>query len=237
MYYPKPMDFEMIVDAIQKDADECGLIYIVSQEKHSIEIVDDCYNMEQTITFTDPLIMDEKWFADHIWIHPSVKGIDKKAIIRCFSKLDRNIFICLRHVLVVQEYSDIEDYVLECVPRDKQGEFLDMLPAVDDDDDDDNDDDNNNNDPVGVFWHCACVPIVFMGNIIKAVDQLCDDTCFCKHSELCFGFWTTLLHEIGHLMHANPYLPEDDYPEYENIEEEEEEVEKWALKTFESLNI
>ena len=213
-----PMDFTALCKEIQAE-NQRHLIQITHQSACEISIIDDT-DMSRPICFQNCDKMDANWFLNHLWIHPSITSLDEKAIAEWLTYLDRNMFICLRHILFLRTIDDLDDYIYSMVSKADQEEMLDMMPS-------------STPDAIGQFWYYGSCIIVYFSPIQEIAHEISlSDNSNEFLQEMHAGIGVTLIHEARHLLFSNPFLPEEQYPELMNTEEK---IESYARAEFDRI--
>jgi len=220
------MNKEEIVSSLQQLANE-GEIEILSQNKYSITVWDNA-ECGKELTYYFKEFMTPESVSRKVYVSPNVpdkyKTIFSKKDIAKFlhNKIDRICLLTMKAVFVL--YDSADEFGDECDGYRKK--LMDVA-------DGDEYAYEICHETIGTTWWERNICVINASQIIEAVLEMYDEDEYQFEVEVDIGLWTTLIHELRHLLlDTNIILPENEYP----IElASEENVEAYCLSHYSAI--
>ena len=163
---------------------------------------------------------DEAWITGLIKSTPRAAStglVDPAGIAGLLMSVDPEMLANLEAVLLVGDIDSPED-VCAMIGADPE----DYPECMDPDDPD-------GERPLGCAWIAHGALLLDLSAILRTAEEIAPAPGMAR-SEAMIGVYTTLAHEIRHLGLANPFLPDEEYPD---ALKDEDQVEKWAIAAYE----
>ena len=197
-----------------------GVLSII--EYSDADVLTDDFELDKLINYhiKEP---DAEWLSGLFWFGEKTEDYKplEPAFIDLLLKADLAMLVNLRGIF----FASCEEDIAPICEKMQTDEF-DWPSKIDFDD----------KDVIGCYWHSQSAVIISTAAIDQYLNEeaaLYEDCYYDFEEERWIAAATTLLHEIRHLGLSNPYLDERKYPSWL---ESEENVEGWALATFEAYS-
>ena len=211
------MDKQIILNSLKELED----IVILHEEAESISLFDEANGKELTYYFNEyvtPKNLAKRVYVSRL-IPENYKGIfDKGRIVDALlNKIDRNCLLTMNALFIIhdnegdeEDFEDNKDRIalMEHVGGDEYASEVGL-------------------GNIGVTWWEKNICIINAARIIATSQDTCeelDGNDYYVQKETEIGMWTTIIHELRHLLlDTNIILPEDEYPVELAVEEAVEE--------------
>jgi len=216
------MDKQSIIHSLKLLADE-GEIEILSEDEKSITVWDNS-ECGKELTFYFREHNTYRNLAKRVFISPTIPKVYKPFFTKhcvmktLLEKIDPNCFMTMTALFIV--WDDNKD--------NETDKFRSKLEDLTDDEYAHEIGDGL----LGITWWERNVCIISASQIIHTVLEMYEEDDYQFKEEVEIGFWTTVIHELRHLLlDTNIILPENEYPQELASEDN---VEEYCRKHFEN---